>query len=137
MTFYDMLIKKGGISTMKFYHCAHCGNIITYLKDSGVKVVCCGEEMKELVPDTVDAAKEKHIPVIEQNGSTVTVKVGSVEHPMLPEHYIEWIILETNLGRQRKQLNPGQAPQAVFALVEGEEVVAAYEWCNLHGLWKA
>lgn len=122
---------------MKFYQCAHCGNIITYVKESGVKVVCCGEEMKELIPGTVDAAKEKHIPVIEQNGSAVTVKVGSVAHPMVPEHYIEWVILETNLGRQRKQLNPGQAPEAVFALVEGEEVVAAYEWCNLHGLWKA
>ncbi len=122
---------------MKFYQCAHCGNIITYVKESGVKVVCCGEEMKELIPGTVDAAKEKHIPVIERDGDTVTVKVGGVAHPMLPEHYIEWIVLETNLGRQRKQLNPGQAPEAKFALVEGEEVVAAFEWCNLHGLWKA
>ena len=122
---------------MKFFKCAHCGNIITYTVDKGVKVVCCGEEMQELVPGTVDASREKHIPVILREGGTVTVKVGSVPHPMLPEHYIGWIVLETNLGTQRKELNPAQAPEAKFALMEGEEVVAAYEWCNLHGLWKA
>ena len=122
---------------MKFFKCAHCGNIITYAVDMGVKVVCCGDEMQELVPGTVDAAREKHIPVILREGSAVTVKVGSVPHPMLPEHYIGWIVLETNLGTQRKELSPAQAPEANFALMEGEEVVAAYEWCNLHGLWKA
>ena len=122
---------------MKIYRCDHCGNIITFLHVTGVPVMCCGQKMTELVPGTVDAAQEKHVPVVEQNGSSVLVKVGAVAHPMLPEHFIQWIILETNQGCQVKYLQPGQAPEAVFALAEGEKVVAAYEYCNLHGLWKA
>lgn len=122
---------------MKFYKCAHCGNIIAYVHDSGVRAVCCGEEMKELVPNTTDAAGEKHVPVINVDGQTVTVTVGSVEHPMLDVHYIEWILLETKLGRQRRPLKPGEKPESEFALVPGDEVIAAYEYCNLHGLWKA
>lgn len=122
---------------MKFYRCAHCGNIVAYIHDSGVRAVCCGEEMKELIPNTTDAAGEKHVPVISVDGRTVTVTVGSVEHPMLDVHYIEWIMLETKQGRQRKALKPGDKPAAVFALVPGDEVLAAYEYCNLHGLWKA
>ena len=122
---------------MKFYKCAHCGNIIAYIHDSGVRVSCCGEEMKELLPNTTDAAGEKHVPVITAEGQTVTVRVGSVTHPMLDAHYIEWIMLETKRGRQRRALKPGEEPEAVFAIVPGDEVVAAYEYCNLHGLWKA
>lgn len=122
---------------MKFYICEHCGNVITMIKNTGVPVMCCGQKMTELVPGTVDAALEKHVPVAERAGNTVTVKVGSVEHPMLPEHFIQWIALETNQGSQIKYLQPGQAPQASFALAEGEEVKAVYEYCNLHGLWKA
>lgn len=122
---------------MKFYVCEHCGNIITMVKNTGVPVMCCGQKMTELVPGTVDAAQEKHVPVVETAGSVVTVKVGSVEHPMLPEHSIQWIALETNQGSQIKYLQPGQAPKASFALAEGEEVKAVYEYCNLHGLWKA
>ena len=122
---------------MKFYKCAHCGNIIAYIHDSGVRVSCCGEEMKELLPNTTDAAGEKHVPVITAEGQTVTVRVGSVTHPMLDAHYIEWIMLETKRGRQRRALKPGEEPEAVFALVPGDEVVAADEYCNLHGLWKA
>lgn len=122
---------------MKFYKCAHCGNIIAYIHDSGVRVSCCGEEMKELLPNTTDAAGEKHVPVITAEGQTITVRVGSVTHPMLDAHYIEWIMLETKRGRQRRALKPGEEPEAVFALVPGDEVVAAYEYCNLHGLWKA
>ena len=121
---------------LKFYKCRHCGNIIVKEKDSGVPVMCCGEEMKELKAGVTDAATEKHVPVVEQNGNIVTVKVGEVTHPMLPEHFIEFIVLETNKGHQVKHLLPGEAPVATFALVEGEEVVAAYEHCNLHGLWK-
>ena len=121
---------------MKFYVCAHCGNIITYDHSAGVPVFCCGEEMKELVPGSVEAAVEKHLPVIETDGSTVTVKVGSVEHPMLEEHHIEFIVLETKEGSQRKELKPGVKPEAKFALADGDSVVAAYEYCNLHGLWK-
>lgn len=122
---------------MKFYRCAHCGNIVAYIHDSGVRAICCGEEMKELIPNTTDAAGEKHVPVIGVDGQTVTVAVGSVEHPMMDVHYIEWIMLETKQGRQRKALKPSDKPVAVFALVPGDEVVAAYEYCNLHSLWKA
>jgi superoxide reductase len=121
---------------MKFYICAHCGNIIAYAHASGVPVVCCGEKMGELVPNTVEAAHEKHLPVIAVSGTAVTVKVGSVEHPMTEAHSIQWIALETKQGNQRKELKPGDKPEATFALVEGDEVVAAYAYCNLHGLWK-
>ena len=93
--------------------------------------------MVEVIPGTTDAAKEKHIPVIEQTGNTVKVTVGSVEHPMLEAHHIEWVILETDQGFQKKDLDPVGKPEAVFALAEGENVVAAYESCNLHGIWKA
>lgn len=122
---------------MTFYKCEHCGNIIAHINDSGVRCVCCNEEMKELVPNTTDAAGEKHVPVISVDGNTVTVTVGAVEHPMLDAHSIQWIILETKFGRQRKELAPGEKPVAVFALAEGDSVTAAYEYCNLHGLWKA
>lgn len=93
--------------------------------------------MEEMIPGTTDGAKEKHIPVIEKEGNLVRVKVGSAEHPMLENHYIEWIVLETNQGYQKKDLAPGRKPEVVFALAEGEEVIAAYESCNLHGLWEA
>ena len=122
---------------MTLFKCEHCGNIIAYLKDSGVRVQCCGEEMKPLVPNTTDAAGEKHVPVIAVDGTTVTVTVGAVEHPMLDAHYIEWILLETKEGRQRKTLKPSEKPVAVCSLAAGDEVIAAYEYCNLHGLWKA
>lgn len=121
---------------MKFYVCAHCGNLITYMHASGVQVVCCGDKMQELTPNTTEAAREKHLPVITRSGETVTVKVGSVPHPMAEEHHIEWIILETKQGYQKKDLKPGEKPEAVFALTGGDEVVAAYAYCNLHGLWK-
>lgn len=120
---------------MKFYVCKHCGNIIAFVKESGVPVICCGEKMSELVPNTTDAAVEKHVPVISQNGNIVTVTVGSVEHPMTQEHFIEWIALQTKNGNQRKVLQPGSKPSTCFALCEGDQVVAAYAYCNLHGLW--
>lgn len=122
---------------MKFYRCEHCGNIVTFLHAVGVPVMCCGQKMTELVPGTTDAALEKHVPAVEVKGGKVYVQVGAVEHPMLPEHYIQWIALETNLGSQIRYLQPGQAPKAEFLLVEGEELVAVYEYCNLHGLWKS
>ena len=111
--------------------------MIAYLEKAVCNAKCCGEEMLELVPNTSDGAGEKHVPVIERDGQTVTVKVGSVAHPMLEAHYIQWIALETAQGMQRKTLKPGDEPKAVFALAEGDEPVAAYEYCNLHGLWKA
>ena len=122
---------------MKFYVCEHCGNIIVKIKDSKVPVVCCGEKMKELVPASVDASTEKHVPVVVVDNNKVTVTVGSVEHPMVDVHYIEWIILETTKGYHKYDLKPGDKPVAEFNLVEGEEVVCAYEYCNLHGLWKS
>ena len=121
---------------MTFYRCRHCGNIICHLNDSGVRCRCCGEEMEALVPNTTDAAGEKHVPVIRTEGRTVTVTVGSVEHPMLEAHYIQWIVLETSQGSQYKGLKPGDPPAAVFAMSEGETVISAYEYCNLHGLWQ-
>ena len=121
----------------KIYVCEHCGNIIGMVENKGVPVVCCGENMQELVPGTTDAAVEKHLPVYEVNGSSVSVTVGSVLHPMLPEHSINWVCLQTNKGFQLKYLNPGEEPKAVFALSDGEKVEAVYEYCNLHGLWKA
>ena len=121
---------------MKFYVCEHCGNIIEFVNDSGVPVVCCGEKMKELVPGTVDAAVEKHVPVVTVDGNMVKVVVGEDEHPMLEEHHIGWIAIETEQGVQRKHLKAGEKPEAEFALADGDKLVAAYEWCNLHGLWK-
>ena len=122
---------------MKFYICKHCGNIVAMVKDSGAPISCCGEKMTEIIPGTTDAAVEKHVPVIEVNGNIVTVTVGEVIHPMIPEHYIEWIAISTNKGNQRKLLKPGEEPKACFALCEGEQVEAAYAYCNLHSLWKA
>lgn len=122
---------------MKFYKCEGCGKIAVLFRESACPTKCCGEPMVEVVPGTVDAAREKHIPDVAVEGNLVKVKVGSVEHPMLDAHYIEWIILETNQGFQKKDLKPGMKPEAVFMLAEGEEPKAAYEYCNLHGLWKA
>lgn len=122
---------------VRFYICKHCGNIIGMIHSSGVKVKCCGEDMVELVPNTTDGAKEKHVPVVEVNGDKVTVQVGSVAHPMEAEHYIMWIYIQTAQGGQRKNLNPGDKPEAVFALAGGDKVIAAYAYCNKHGLWKA
>lgn len=93
--------------------------------------------MTELVPNTTDAAQEKHVPVVSVDGNEVTVTVGSVEHPMLDEHHIQFVALETKQGFQKKDLKPGDKPVAKFALADGDEAVAAYEYCNLHGLWKA
>ena len=120
---------------LKFYRCKHCGKIIAIVNDTKVPTICCGEAMEELIPGTTDAAVEKHVPVITKNGNIIEVKVGSVEHPMAPEHYIEWIALRTMQGNQRKILKPGDAPVATFALVDGDEVIEAFAYCNLHSLW--
>ncbi|MBR3289842.1 MAG: desulfoferrodoxin [Clostridia bacterium] len=122
---------------MKFFRCAHCGKIIAVVKDTRVPVMCCGEPMKELIPGTTDAAREKHVPVYEVNGDTVTVKVGSVAHPMTEEHFIEWVSLQTSGGNQRKSLKPGSEPVVRFRICDGDEVEAVYAYCNLHSLWKA
>ena len=119
----------------RFFICKHCGNIIGMIHASGVPVVCCGEPMAALVPNTVEASHEKHLPVITVEGDKVTVAIGSVAHPMLPEHYIMWVYLQTENGGQRKCLAPGDKPEVTFALA-GDKAIAAYAYCNLHGLWK-
>ena len=119
---------------IKFYICKHCGNIIGMIHSSGVPVVCCGEPMALMQANTSDGAKEKHVPELEISGGKVIVKVGSVAHPMSEEHHIAWIYLQTENGGQRKCLKPGEAPEATFAL-EGDNPVAAFAYCNLHGLW--
>ncbi len=121
----------------RFFRCKKCGNIVAMVKASGVPIVCCGQPMEEIKPNTVEAAVEKHKPVIKVEGTLVTVTVGSVPHPMLPEHHIEWISLQTKFGNQRKALNAGEKPVAVFAILPGDEVECAYAYCNLHGLWKS
>ena len=121
---------------MKFYRCEHCGQIVAIVRGTGVPIMCCGQAMKEIVPGETDAAVEKHVPVYEVKDQKVVVTVGSVEHPMVDEHYIEWVALETKKGNQRKAISPGQAPSVCFSMCEGDEVVAVYAYCNLHGLWK-
>ena len=122
---------------LKFYRCSVCGQMVAVVKKTGCPVVCCGKPMEELVAGSVDAAKEKHVPVYEVKDNVVCVTVGSVEHPMTEEHLIEWIAVQTRQGNQRKALQPGEAPKACFALCEGDEVLAVYAYCNLHSLWKA
>lgn len=117
-----------------FLRCEICGNIIGMIHDSGATPVCCGQKMTQLVPNTVDAAQEKHVPVAERVGNEIRVKVGSVTHPMLEEHYIQWIAIASEKQTQRYVLKPGEAPEAVF-LTTGDEPVTVYEYCNLHGLW--
>ena len=121
----------------KFYICEHCGKIIAVVKESGVPVMGCGKKMKEIIPGTTEAATEKHIPVYTVENNIVQVNVGEVAHPMLSEHYIEWVSVQTKQGNQRKQLVPGAAPEVCFAICEGDDVEAVYAYCNLHGLWKA
>ena len=120
----------------KFYICEHCGNMIAAIKETGVPVMCCGQKMKRIEPGTTDASLEKHVPVFELKDGKLYVTVGSIEHPMIPEHYIEWISVQTSSGNQRKVLHPGDEPKACFALLEGDQIEAVYAYCNLHSLWK-
>jgi superoxide reductase len=120
---------------LQVYKCELCGNIVEVLHGGVGELVCCGQPMKLLVENTVDAAKEKHVPVIEKVQGGYKVKVGAVDHPMDEKHYIEWIELIAGERAYRQFLKPGQAPEAFFA-VEAEQVTAR-EYCNLHGLWKA
>ena len=122
---------------MKFFVCERCGNFVGMIKESGAPMVCCGEKMKELVPGTSDGAVEKHVPVVKLDGKKVIVTVGEAEHPMVDAHYIEWIAIETAKGAQRKVLKPGDKPELEFILTDDDSFVAAYAYCNLHGLWKS
>lgn len=122
---------------MKLFICKHCGNIIQMVKDAGVPVMCCGQKMELLVPNTTDGAFEKHVPVVSVSGNKVVVSVGSTLHPMMEEHHIAFVILETKNTVQKVELNHTEQPVAEFSIVDGDEVVAAYEYCNLHGFWKS
>ena len=119
----------------KFFICEHCGNLIGMIHDAGVPMMCCGQKMTQLVPGTVEASVEKHLPVVTLNGDKVKVEIGSVAHPMAEEHSILWVYLQTDKGGQRKNLAVGEAPSVEFALCN-EKPVAVYAYCNLHGLWK-
>ena len=120
----------------KFYTCKHCGNIIAMIRNMGVPILCCGEKMNEMLPGTTEASVEKHIPVYKTDGNTVSVTVGSAEHPMTKEHYIEWICLETEHAIQYAHLHPGDRPKAKFSICDGDEVRAVYAFCNQHDLWR-
>lgn len=117
------------------YKCNLCGNIVEILHPGAGALVCCNERMALMVQNTVDASKEKHVPVIEIGANSITVKVGSVAHPMEAAHYIEWIELVADGKVYRQQLQPGQAPEATFPVIAKQ--VTAREYCNLHGLWAA
>lgn len=122
---------------VEFYRCEVCGNIAIKAYDSGMPLVCCGKKMTPLVANSTDAAVEKHVPAIELSDATVKVRVGSVEHPMTEEHYIQLICLVTEKGYQIAPLSAAELPEACFAIAEGDKPIAVYEYCNLHGLWVA
>lgn len=124
---------------MKYFVCETCGKKIMMATewDTGIPTICCGKPMQELIPGTSDGAVEKHVPEVNIEGNQVTVKIGAVEHPMTDVHHIEWIAIETREGYQMKSLQVGETPVAVFTLADSDSFVAAYEYCNLHGLWKA
>lgn len=118
----------------KFYCCKHCGNMIGFIRNTGVPIFCCGEPMGEMPINSQEASGEKHLPVAQRDGDNIIIKVGEVVHPMSEEHFIDWIYLETIKGGQRKLCL--DSPSAVFALVPGDMPIAAYAYCNLHGLWR-
>ncbi len=122
---------------MEFYRCEHCGQIVAVVKKTGVPVICCGQPMQKLEPGTTDASLEKHVPVFEIKDNKVIVSIGEIAHPMIESHYIEWVSLQTKAGNQRKALAPGDEPKVCFPICAGDEVIAVYAYCNLHGLWKA
>ena len=119
---------------LEVYKCEACGNIVEVLFGGAGELVCCGEPMKQMIENTVDAAKEKHVPVVEKTGDGYKVTVGSVAHPMEDKHYIQWVELIADGKAYRQFLNPGEAPEAYFKVDAGQ--VSAREYCNLHGLWK-
>jgi len=119
----------------RFFICEHCGNLIGLIRDEGVPMVCCGDEMTELVPNTVEASMEKHLPEVSVSGGFIEVKIGSAPHPMETAHHIAFVYLETDRGGQRKCLKTGEEPRVLFNYVD-DNPVAVYAYCNLHGLWK-
>ena len=121
----------------KFFICKSCRNIVTPVNDNGAQITCCGDKMTELIPGAVNASREAHVPVWNVKGCLLHVKVGAKEHPMLPDHYIEWIAVQTKRGLLLRRLCPSEKPEARFALCAGDEVEAVFAYCNIHGLWKS
>ena len=119
----------------KFLVCELCGNLVGLINDKGIPLVCCGEHMKLLVPNTEDGSMEKHLPVINVLGDSVNVKVGGQLHPMEDGHHITFVYLETELGGQRKRIKIGAEPQLTFKIAD-DKPIAVYAHCNIHGLWK-
>lgn len=121
----------------KFFKCKHCENIIGLINNAGVPLICCGEEMTELIPNTTDASAEKHVPVVQAEGNQITVKIGSKPHPMTAEHHISWVYIQTAKGGQRKNLDIDGEPSVIFTLTDDDKFEIAFAYCNLHGLWKS
>ena len=121
---------------VKFLICRHCGNLVGVINDAGVPMMCCGQKMEELVPNTAEAAGEKHMPVVSFKDGILHVNVGSVAHPMEEDHSIQWVYVHTENGGQRKSLKPGDSPEVTFNMGD-DKPVAVYAYCNLHGLWMA
>ena len=119
----------------KFFICKHCGNLAGLINDEGVPMVCCGDEMTELIPNTVEASKEKHLPDVTVSGDRISVKIGSAPHPMEEAHHITFVYVETERGGQRKRLKTGEAPSLSFCFSD-DKPVAVFAYCNLHGLWQ-
>lgn len=118
-----------------FFQCTHCGNTIGLITDAGVSMYCCGDPMKALHANTEDATQEKHIPSVSAEGNLVTVDIGSVDHPMTPDHRIEWVYLLSEKGGQRKELRIENRPSVCFSLTDDDSAIEVYAYCNLHGLW--
>ena len=123
-------------SKQKFFRCAHCGNMVGLIDNNGAPMICCGEKMAELVPNTAEASTEKHIPSVTVSGDRIDVQIGSAPHPMEDAHHITFVYVETTRGGQRKTLNANEAPSLAFTLTD-DKPVAVFAYCNLHGLWKA
>ncbi|MDR0373262.1 MAG: desulfoferrodoxin [Nitrososphaerota archaeon] len=123
------------MSGQKFFICKHCGNMVEFINNKGVSMVCCGEKMTELIPNTVDASVEKHLPAVVVLGDRLSVEVGSIPHPMQDDHHITFVYVETEHGGQRKYLKIGEEPKLVFSF-SNDKPIAVYAYCNLHGLWK-
>ena len=119
----------------KFFICGTCGNLLGLILDKGVPMVCCGQKMTELVPNTVEASTEKHLPAVTVSGDSISVQVGSVPHPMEEAHHISFVYVETQRGGQRKCLKTGEEPKVAFSFSD-DKPAAVYAYCNLHGLWK-
>ena len=119
----------------KFFICKHCGNMIGLIEDRGVPLVCCGEDMTELIANTTEASVEKHLPSVTVSGDSVNVQIGSVPHPMEEGHHISFVYVETEIGGQRKCLKLGEDPKLRFCFAD-DKPVAVYAYCNLHGMWK-